>query len=168
MTYGNAFSHTHAASFRQNFKGKIVIDLVLLDDNTNLLSELTKIKAAKIDAIYAPDIAFFFAGASTKLKQLGLNVPVYTTYIAELPAVIPVVEGVNYSFPADISATGGAVFNLSKLAAETLLPLIKECRGDPFCVRGELASSGKFDDAGIYKRGMVLKKISGGRAILAE
>jgi len=168
VTYGNAFSKTHGDSFRANFKGEIAVDTVLLDDNANLLPELTKIKAAKVDAIYSPDISFFFAGATAKLKQLGMTMPVYTTYVAELPSVIPLVDGVYYSFPADIAETGGAVFNLSKQAASTLIPLVAECRGDSDCVKDKLLASGKFDTSGVYKRGMILKQIVKGGAGVVE
>ncbi|MFA6432243.1 MAG: ABC transporter substrate-binding protein [Candidatus Paceibacterota bacterium] len=168
VTYANAFSKTHADSFRANFKGDIVIDTVLLDNNANLLTELAKIKAAKIDAIYAPDIAFFFAGGTDKLRQLSMTMPVFTTYVAELPSVIPLVEGVYYSFPADITETGGAVYNLSKQAAETLVLYVTACRGDSTCVREKLLASGKFDEAGVYKRGMILKQIVKGEATVVK
>jgi len=159
LTYDNAFSTAHANSFKKNFKGKIAYETVLVDDSVSLLPELTKIKAAGVDAIYAPDIAFFFAGASAKLKQLSMTMPVFTTYVAELPAVIPLVEGVYYSFPADITAEGGAVYGLSKQASELLVPLVLECNGNPECVRAKLISSGKFDQDGVYKRDLILKQI---------
>ena len=168
LTYDNAFSVAHANSFKKNFKGKIAYETVLVDDTVSLLPELTKIRAAGVDAIYAPDIAFFFAGASAKLKQLSMTMPVFTTYVAELPAVIPLVEGVYYSFPADITANGGAVYGLSKQAAELLAPLVTECSGDPDCVKAKLISSGKFDQYGVYKRDLMLKQIKNAKPVVAN
>ena len=171
ITYANAFSKTHHDSFVKNFKGTVVSDQVVQEENADILPYLTKIKAAKPDAIYAPDIAFFFAGATAKLKQLKMgSIPVFTTYVAELPSVIPVVEGVTYSFPANLDEEGatttsvgrGAVYELSKQAAETLVPIVLSCGDEPLCVKGKLSSSGTFDGNGVYKRGMILKKIVGG------
>ncbi|MEK7579426.1 MAG: ABC transporter substrate-binding protein [Patescibacteria group bacterium] len=168
VSYGNAFSHTHAESFKEAFKGKIISDVVLLDDNANLLPELTKIKALGADAIYSPDVTFFFGGALAKMEQLGMDVPVFTTYVAELPAVIPLVEGVYYSFPEGVESGVGAVFSLSKQSADILTGLIKECDGESACVRDALLSSDDFDAWGTYKRDMIMKRIQGGTAVAAE
>jgi ABC-type branched-subunit amino acid transport system substrate-binding protein len=167
ITYANAFSKTHHDSFVKSFKGTVVSDQVVQDENADILPYLTKIKAAKPDAIYAPDIAFFFANATAKLKQLKMDkIPVFTTYVAELPSVIPVVEGVTYSFPADLddatSTSGvgkGAVYELSKQAAETLVPIMLSCGDEPLCVKGKLSSTGKFDGNGVYKRAITMKQI---------
>jgi len=172
ITYANAFSKTHDDAFHANFKGTIVGDQVITDNEADLLPYLTKIKAAKPDAMYAPDIAFFFAGASAKLKQLKMdNVPVFTTYVAELPAVIPLVEGVTYSFPSDLTTgttTKGAVYELSRQAAETLVPIIVSCGGESLCVKGKLSSTGKFDGNGVFKRQIVLKKVVKGVPTVLE
>jgi ABC-type branched-subunit amino acid transport system substrate-binding protein len=172
ITYANAFSKAHDDSFHKNFKGSIVSDQVIQDDNADILPYITKIKAAKQDAIYAPDIAFFFAGATAKLKQLKLTAPVFTTYVAELPSVIPLVEGVTYSFPANLddtaSTTKGAVYELSKQAAETLVPIVVSCGAEPLCVKGKLSSTGKFDGNSVYKRDLILKKVVKGVPMLLE
>ena len=162
ITYANAFSNTHAKSFRANYKGTIAVDSVLTDDNTNLLPELTKIKAAKVDAIYAPDVAFFFAGGTAKLKQLKISAPVYTTYVADLPAVLPLIGSSTYSFPADVTDPHGAVYALSRQAAETLTAAISLCGDDSLCVKGKLSSSGKFDGDGVFRRDITLKRLVNG------
>ncbi len=164
VTYANSFSDTHAKSFRANFAGMIVVDTRILDGNTDLLPVLTKIKAAGVDAIYAPDISFFFAGATAKMQQLKMTTPVWSTYVAELPGVRPLVEGVTYSFPANIKGSEGAVYGLAKLAAETLAPLAVECKNDVACVKQKLESSNKFVE-GVYKSEIILKKIESGSAI---
>lgn len=162
VTYGNAFSKNHADSFKASFKGQILVDTVILDDNTNILTELTKVKSAKVDAIYVPDISFFFGGGMAKIQQLSMNTPIYTTYVAELPAVRTLVEGVIYSFPGDLEGAEGAIFNLSKQAAELLAPLIVECRGDTACVKEKITSSDKFDSFGTMIRPIILKQIKTG------
>lgn len=172
ITYANAFSKAHDDAFHAAFEGKIVSDQVITDNNADILPYITKIKAAKPDAIYAPDIAFFFAGATAKLKQLKMeNIPVFTTYVAELPSAIPLVEGVTYSFPADLNASStnkGAVYELSRQATEMLVPIVVSCAAEPLCVKGKLSSTGKFDGDGVYKRMLTMKKVVRGVPMYIE
>jgi hypothetical protein len=167
ITYGNAFSDTHKQSFDKSFKGTIGFESVLLDDSSNLLPELTKAKAAKIDAVYAPDVSFFFGGGPAKMKQLGLNVPVYTTYIAELPSVRPVVEGAYYSFPEKLIGAEGAVFNLSREAAVIVATVAAYCKGDTLCAKEKLDAPGSVYKEGVKQRSMTLKRILNGAPISA-
>ncbi|MDB5254312.1 MAG: extracellular ligand-binding receptor [Parcubacteria group bacterium] len=162
IVYGNAFSKAHADSFRKNFKGEIVTATMLQDDNQNILTELTKIRAATPDAIYSPDMSFFFADGLGKMKQLNMTIPVYTTYVAELPAARKLVEGVKYSFPGNLSGDKGATYELSKEAAQLLATLVSECKSDVSCVKEKINSSGQFDEFGANKRPIVLKQIKGG------
>jgi hypothetical protein len=174
VTYANAFSKAHTESFKANFKGAMVSDQVIQDDNEDIQPYITSIKAAKPDAIYAPDASFFLAGATAKLKQAGLSkVPVFTTYVAELPTTIPLMEGVMYSFPADVgdgaatsSANKGAVYELSKQTTETLVPIVLSCGAEPLCVKGKLSSTGKFDGNGVFKRDLILKKVVKGTPVI--
>ncbi|HEX7724621.1 MAG TPA: penicillin-binding protein activator [Candidatus Paceibacterota bacterium] len=172
ITYANAFSKAHDDSFHANFKGTIVSDQVIQDDNADILPYITKIKAAKPDAIYAPDIAFFFAGATAKLKQLGMSkTPIFTTYVAELPSALPLVEGAMYSFPSDLATgttTKGAVYELSRQATEMLVPIVISCGAEPLCVKGKLSSTGKFDGNGVYKRQLILKQVVKGEPTVLE
>ncbi len=159
VSYANAFSKAHADSFREHFAGTIAIDSVITDENTNLATEVTKIKAARVDAIYSPDISFFFASGLAKLREQGVIAPVFSTYVVELPAVREVVADVMYSYPAEIADTEAAVFGLSKRAAELLSQTVLECEGAYQCVHDKLTSSGPFDQNGIYRRSMLLKQI---------
>ncbi len=168
LSYKNAFSETHAKSFLDNYKGHLALASVLLDYNVSSLSELTKIKALKADALYTPDASFFFGGGLEKMRQIGLNIPVYATYSAELPPLIPLTEGVRYSFPEGLGTDVGAVFGLSKDAANTLVPLVVECKEDIDCVKTKLKASGKFDEDGVSNRGMILKQIKGGKPVLVN
>ncbi len=165
ITYANSFSDAHAKSFRANFKGSIVIDERMLQDSADLLPLLTKIKAAGVDAIYAPDISFFFSNAEAKMAQLALHLPVFSTYVAELPGVRPLVEGVIYSFPANLPGSEGGVYALSKAAAEVLAPAVVECKENAECVKQKLLSSGQFDQFGVAKRELILKKIEAGQVV---
>ncbi len=158
VTYKNAFSDTHSKAFKAAYKG-LVFNHVLLENSTDLSPEMAKIKAEKPDVIYAPDIAFFFAGGTLKLEQYGIKVPVYSSYVAELPAARTLVPNVNYSFPGDLGGEQGAVYELSKVAAQLAVDVVKECGSNPKCVKEKLTSSGKFDENGIYRRSFVIKQI---------
>jgi hypothetical protein len=165
VTYGNAFSKTHHDSFKANFRGTIAVDTVLLDDNANLLPELTKINSAKVDAIYAPDITFFFSSGLAKMGQLSMKTPVFGTYVVELPIARPFVDNVIYSFPEEVSGVQGGVFELSKESTVLLLKAISSCGNDVACVRKKLVSSGQFDESGTSKRGMMMKQIVKGEPV---
>ena len=165
VTYGNAFSKTHHDSFVINFKGDIVVDTVLLDINNNLLTELTKIKNAGVDAIYSPDITFFYNNAIASMKQISLDVPIFSTSITGLPLARTLVEGVIYSYPTDIEGVNGGVAELSKIATEKLLSTLSACGNDVVCVQKRLVSSGDFDEFGTSKRGITLKQIMNGEVI---
>lgn len=159
ISYGTAFSQTHADSFRKNFKGKIAIDTTINDPNADVSTEATKIGLAKVDAIYSPDISLFFANGLAKLKERKVDVPVFSTYVVELPAVRQFVSGVHYSFPSDLGGPEGAVFSLAKQATEILVPFVEDCDGNYTCVKQKLDSSGLFDQFGVSKRGLIMKQI---------
>ena len=89
VSYRNAFSETHVKAFKQKFTGEI-IDHIFVDANSDVASELAKIKAEKPDAIYSPDAAFFFGNGVIKLRQLGVMAPIFGTYVTELPAVLEI------------------------------------------------------------------------------
>ncbi len=163
--YANAFSQTHVDSFKQNFKGQIAIESRFLDETTDVSTEVTKIGAAQVDAIYSPDISFFFANGVSKLRERKVTVPIFTTYVAELPAVRALVPDVYYSFPGDLAGAEGAVYELSKQAAELLSSAVKDCQGDYACVKDKLNSSGNFDVNGIYQRQIILKQIKNGEPV---
>lgn len=166
VTYGNAFSKTHHDSFKANFKGNIVVDTVLLDDNANLLPELTRIKNIKADAVYAPDISFFFGAGIAKMTQLSMTMSVFSTYPVELPIARPFVSGVIYSFPADVDGVQGGIFELTREATALLLKSISACGNDVDCVQKKFVSSGKFDEAGTSPRVMMMKKIVNGEPVV--
>jgi branched-chain amino acid transport system substrate-binding protein len=168
VSYQNAFSKTHADSFRKHFKGTILVDSVFVDPSTDVSTEVAKIKASKSQAIYSPDISFFFAGGMTKLKQFKVSVPVFSTYVTELPVARTLVPEVFYSFPADVTDEQGAVFSLSKQSAVILSAAVLKCSGKTSCVKDELDSSGKFGIDGVFKRDLVLKQIKGGKAELLK
>ncbi|MES2215989.1 MAG: ABC transporter substrate-binding protein [Patescibacteria group bacterium] len=164
IRYQNAFSEAHAKAFKEAFKGEI-LEHVLKDETSDVAAEVAKIKPEKVDAVYAPDVSFFFGNGLTKLRQYGITVPVYSTYVAELPAVRTMVPDVIYSFPGDLSGTQGAVYELSKQAAEIAVEALKSCADSSLCVKNSLISSNKFDEFGVYKRPMILKQIKGGEAV---
>lgn len=168
VTYQNAFSKTHGDSFRKHFKGTIVADSVFVDPSADISTEVAKIKSAKPEAIYSPDISFFFAGGIAKLKQFKISAPVFSTYVSELPVARTMVPGVFYSFPSDIDGVEGAVFGLSKQSAEILSSAVSTCEGKLACVKETLDSSGKFDVDGVFNRDLVLKQIKDGKATIVN
>ncbi len=158
--FRNAFSEAHAASFRKNYKGSLVREIWFADNTVDVSTELAKLKGFDFDAIYSVDIAFYFAQGGAKLKQYGITKPVFTSYVAELPAVRELVEGVMYSFPGELPGDGkGAVYELSKEAATLMATTIEECDSQYVCVKR------KFDsvfESGVKKRSIILKKIVNG------
>ena len=166
VSYGNAFSKTHADSFRVNFKGGIALDEVINDDNANVSTVITKIKVAGVKAIYAPDVSWFFASAIPKLIQQKVVVPVFGTYVVELPAVRDLVPDVFYSFPGDLTGPEGAVYGLAKQAAEVLIANVSACVGDYACVKNKLQTSGQFNQQGIFERPFILKQIKDGQPVI--
>lgn len=162
IRYANAFSAAHAASFIKNFPGQIVVNSTLTDVTTDVSAEVVKIAAAKPDAVYAPDISFFFGNGLVKLRQLGFSGPVWGTYVVELPAVRQLVDGIIYSYPADVDSSR-AVYDLSRQAATLLSGAAMACDGDYACTKDKLVQSGRFDDRGVYRRSLILKKITGGQ-----
>ena len=89
--------------------------------------------------------------------------PVYGQYTIELPFVVPLVEGVKYSFPKDVTGSRGAIYELSKISAQILSHEIEECNSSVKCVRKNLVKSGIFNESGIRNQEIILKKIEGGR-----
>ncbi|OHA16571.1 MAG: hypothetical protein A3C79_01405 [Candidatus Taylorbacteria bacterium RIFCSPHIGHO2_02_FULL_45_28] len=164
VSYRNAFSETHVKAFKQKFTGEI-IDHIFVDANSDVASELAKIKAEKPDAIYSPDAAFFFGNGVIKLRQLGVMAPIFGTYVTELPAVRTLVPDVFYSYPGNLEGTQGAVYELSKQAARIAVGAVKECSNDTKCIKKKLDLSGTFDVSGVYKRPLILKQVKGNEVV---
>ena len=162
ITYQNAFSKTVADSFKASFQGEVAKEIVFIDGTSDISTELAKLEGLKFDAIISTDITFFFVQGLQKLKQYGISVPVYSEYVAELPAARPMVEGVIYSYPAGLEGEGGAVFELSKQAARISDDATQKCHDDTGCIRKYLTDSGLFDSKGLSKRDIILKQIVGG------
>lgn len=165
ITYQNAFSKVHRDAFVAKFGGKVVKEITFLDTTTDLSTELAKLKTIPHDAIFSPDISFFFANGLEKLKQFGITTPVFAPYAVELPAARPLVEGVIYSFPGDLPGDQGATAALSQEAATLLAQYTKECAGVYVCVQEKLNSRTDFI-AGVKQRSILLKKIEAGQAVL--
>lgn len=163
VSYQNAFSQTHVNSFKNNFFGKIV-ELNYFSETEDALSSLTKFKGQAFDAIFVTDVTFFFNQGVERLKQLGMNYPVYSQYAVELPSVIPMVGNVSYSFPDNLDEEGAVVKELTKQSMELAVEAIKECGNDNSCIKEYLDKSGEFVD-GVSTRGFVLKRIENGKIL---
>lgn len=161
ITYKNAFSQSIADAFKKEYKGEIG-ELAFTDMATDVSSEIVKIKGQKYDAVFVADISFFFGKGVEKLRQYGMNAPIFAQYTVELPAVRPLTEGVIYSFPADVAGEGAA-YALSKESAAILAMAATECAGDVACAKGKLDASGKFNASGVKIRSLILKRIMGGK-----
>jgi ABC-type branched-subunit amino acid transport system substrate-binding protein len=168
VSYGTAFSQTHADSFRAHFKGTIAVDTMITDPMSDPSTEMAKISKTNVDALYSPDISLFFANGLIKLRQYKVDIPVFSTYVVELPAVRALVPDVYYSFPGDLTESQGAVYELSKQASKLLTSEVVNCEGDFTCVKNNLVSSGVFDENGVYKRSMILKQIKNGEPVVVK
>ncbi len=118
--------------------------------------------------IYAPDLSFFFGNGLVKARQFGITVPIYSTYIAELPVARTLVPDVYYSFPGELTGAQGAVAELSKQAAEIAVNTVEKCANKVTCLKKELSTSGKFDTNGVYKRQIVLKQIKNSEPVMVK
>lgn len=167
VSYANAFSQAHADSFRKNFAGEIALESQFADEATDVSTELSKISNARVDAIYSPDISFFFANGVQKLADRKIQLPIFSTYVTELPAARPFVPGVFYSFPNNLNGSEGAVYGLSRQATQLLSQAVKKCESKYDCVKKYLDESNQFGTNGISVRSFVLKQItSGGTEVL--
>ncbi len=162
ISYQNEFSKVEHDNFIANFKGKIVDDISYATGVSDIQTELTKIKNGKYDAIFVTDISFYFANGLQKLRNLGIKVPIFSPYPVELPAVRQLVEGVTYSFPANIDDGQGGVFGLSRQSAELFIRVLLSCGDDHPCVKNHLNREG-FDQNGVMQRSIVLKQIKNGQ-----
>ena len=164
ISYQNAFSKTLTDSFKVGYKGEIAKEISFAGTEKDISSGLLKLKGTEYDAIISTDISFFFAQGLEKLRLLGLEKPVFSSYAVELPAVRPLVEGVAYSFPGDSVENGkGAIYNIAKESVEFLVAQARACRGDYACMKARIGKTGSFDDDGAILRTLVLKRIKDGK-----
>lgn len=166
ISYANAYSKVHHDAFVPAYKGTIVQDTVFVLDTSDISTEITKLKSKDFDALYVIDASFFFAQGMQKLKEFGIDKPVFAPYTVEMPAIRPLAEGVIYSFPADVSDTTGGIYTMAKQSAETLVPLVSACKGEYTCVKAKMDASGAFDANGVKIRSLVLKQLKGGEPTL--
>lgn len=167
ISYQNEFSQVERDSFISNYRGTIVHDINFASDSANVQTELLKIKNMDYDAILVSNISFYFSNGLQKMRNLGISAPVFSPYPVELPAVRKMVEGVYYSFPADINDGQGGVYDLSKQSAELIVRAINECHDNVSCIKKYFTSEG-FDDHGVMQRKIVLKQIKNGRTTIVE
>jgi len=168
ISYDNAFSQSHAESFKANYKGELLEEVKLTaDDPTGVNLAITKIGVLQPDAVYIADLTFFLSNGLVKLREHEIDVPVYSMYIAEIPFARPLVEGVIYSYPGDISEEGG-VYSLAKQAGEVLIDAIVSCNDEYSCVKETLENSDKFDENGISTRPIHLYEIKDGETVELE
>lgn len=167
ITYSNAYSQTHSDAFKENFDGS-VHQFFLVDFNSDINTEIAKIRELDVDAIYVADASFFFADGMNKLREMGVDVPVYHVYPTELPAIRELTEGVIYSFPGDVSNDLGLEYNLGKESAELFAGIIGDCNGEFECVSRSFQESREFDEFGVKKRPIVLKQIRNGQPVLMD
>ncbi len=161
VTYKNAFSQAIADSFKANFKGEIVDELIFVEGTDDVSSQLASLRKVKLDAIVVTDISFFFAQGISKMKQFGISAPVYSTYVVELPAVRALVPGVHYSFPQNIANDHGkgAIYVLAGEAYELAKQIVEKCKTDFQCISNTISIDERFDQNGISNRGFEMRQI---------
>ncbi|PIN75722.1 hypothetical protein COV18_02645 [Candidatus Woesearchaeota archaeon CG10_big_fil_rev_8_21_14_0_10_37_12] len=166
ISYDNAFSQTLASAFLEHFEGDVLENVKLrgdTPDDTQLA--LTKIQALNPDAVFVSDLSFFIYNGLVKLRGQENDVPVYGTYVVEMPFVRDLVEGVIFSYPDGIDDEKGGTYSLAYQAADILINAIEQCNGEYACVKNGLETSDKFDDEGISTRNIGLFKIENGAVI---
>ncbi len=167
IEYKNSFSEVSANSFKdaylKNSGTKVVHETTLIDTNSDIKTELLKIKASKPDAIVVADVSFFLAGGIKSMKEFGINVPVYAQYPVELPAIRNLVEGVIYSYP-ELVGDKGALLEMGKIAGEIVNKMVAACGGAVECAQAEIKNTGSFDPYGVSNRAVIFKKIDNGVA----
>lgn len=168
FTYQNAFSKAIAEAFKENYKGEVVRHVELKDETVDPSTELTKLRNEEFDVLFAPDLSFFFSQGYEKMKQYGIDVPVFLIYTGEFEAVRDLVDGVYYSHPSDVSKGGDTIYTMAKLSAELISNQIKECDGEYQCVLDGFQNSPLFGDDGVRKQGIVLKRIVDGKPVFVE
>ena len=163
VTYQNAFSKVLADSFKKAYRGEVKKEISFAGMTPDISSELLKLKGEGYDAIFSTDISFFFAQGTKKLAELGIKQPVFSSYAVELPALRPLVEGVGYSYPADMEENGkGAIWNLAKQSVELIVAEMRFCKGSISCAKTSIADGSAFDESGASIRKLVLKRITKG------
>lgn len=164
--YNNAFSKVHMDTFKGSFKGILTHETLLNETSSGIKTELLKIKLSNPEAIFIADVSFFFAQGPRYMKEIGLDVPVYSQYAVEIDSVKPLAEGVIYSFPEKISLGESAIRSIGKEAVQLTTQLLIACGDSYTCMKEKLETSGLFDENGIAKRGLVLKQIKDGKPLL--
>jgi substrate-binding family protein len=164
ISYQNAFSQTHAKSFKENYSGELE-EITFIDMTDDINTGITKIKQFNPDAIFVSDISFFLVNGLQKLEQIDNQAQVYSLYVTQYFPIRSFVEGVIYSFPGDMTGDEGAEYGLAKEAAEIFKEIVPKCEGEFECVLKRLNDSGDFNEQGISTRPLILKKIKNGQAV---
>jgi outer membrane PBP1 activator LpoA protein len=163
IAYKNAFSEAHIQSFKQHFKGGVVKEIWVIDSTKDLSTELASLKDINFDFVYAPDISFFFAQGNEKMNRYKLTQQIFSTYVVELPVARQFVNNVIYSYPGEMNGKGGAVYELSKSAADVLQTTIRQCDTNYKCAKSILDT--KFNK-GVMNRKIIIKKIVGDKTVI--
>jgi ABC-type branched-subunit amino acid transport system substrate-binding protein len=166
LSYPNSFSKSHVDAFKKAYKGTIVADVLLPVNNSVPQTEITKLASKDFEAIYSPDISFYFGDGLKKLEIAGIKAPLFSTYVVELPMARSVVGSSYYSFPSDIIDGKGGAFSLAKEALELIAPIAAKCESSYICMKQALSASGKFDKNGVSNRSITLKQIVGGEPVV--
>lgn len=164
IKYQNAFSQTHARSFRENYDGEILQEITFNDIADPIYTEVLKIKEFDPDAIFVADLAFFIANGRTRLEEAGVTAPIFSHYATEFPPVREFVENVTYSFPADVTEEGGIMYHYAHKAMLLLNDALSSC-DSPECVKERLIASGRFDERGIGNADIEFRTIRGGEPV---
>lgn len=150
ISYNNSFSKHLTDSFRSSYKGTVIMDEKLNDETSNVKNSVLRLKQNasenKLDAIYAPDISFFFGGGLKEINQYSLKAPVYASYAIENEAFKSVTRGVLYPFPKTKAnyVNQTLLERISAEATELAVQLSNACRSDNACVQNKLKADTSF------------------------
>ena len=163
----NDFSRAHEAAFRKNFKGEVLDTLAYTTSDGSALRALaTKIKQLAPDTLYVPDAYPLMHGVLKYVEALGLHgIKVFSVYSAQSDDVLTAMgkagEGMYISYP---KIKDDALTYYPRLASEVLQKGLAGCpSGAAACMALELRKNYSFDEFGVLRNEIRLKRVSNGK-----
>ncbi len=167
--YDDVFCRAHEKAFRAHFKGEVVEAFAFSSFDPSVLKPfVTKLQSLQVDGIYVPDVSPFMLGLRRELAKLGLgDVPVVSIFSAQTQDVLTSegsnANGIMYSYP-EVDTTD-AVGYFAQLGADIVFNAIRECTGDPSCVRRVLTEKHGFNSKGVRSGKIETRIIEDGKFV---
>lgn len=167
--YDDAFCRTHEKAFRNSFNGQVVEAFSYSSFEPSVLKPfITKLRSLNVDGIYAPDVSPFLLGLRKELAKSGLSqIPVVSIFSAQTNDVLTS-EGANanglmYSYPQVDDTNAGVYF--ARQGSDILFSSIRECDGNPRCVKDLLSKKYSFNSKGVRSGPIETRVIRDGKFV---